>query len=118
MSYNIFSEEETFRLLEANDKDKNLVIEISEGKYAGVKYTYGTTSIEHDEQSAEDETVKLNFEIYMEDESKKDLISDPEFVETAGSILTQILLDYAENGDKDLGSETDRDTNTEESTTE
>lgn len=119
MSYNIFSEEETFRLLEADDKDKNLVIEISEGKYEGVKYSYGVISIEHDEQSAEDDTAKLSFEIFMEDESNKDLISDPDFVQTAGNILTQILIDHAEkNGVDDLGSEADRNTYSEKFTSE
>lgn len=118
MSYNIFSEEETFRLLEANDPDKNLVIEISEGLYSGIKYTYGTISVEIDDQSSEDETAKLNFEIYMEDESNEKLIQDPDFIKVAGEILMNVLSEHIENGDKDLGSETDRDTNTQESTTE
>ena len=107
MSYNVFYEEKLFKLLETEDPSKNLVIEISDGEYTGIKYSYGTISVEHDEQTSEDGMAKLNFEIFMEDEANNQLISDPNFVDTAGNILMSVLLDYAEkNGVEDLGDET------------
>jgi len=116
--YNNLIENESFRLLDANKPDENLTIEISEGPFEGIQYTYGVVEFKIDKQNTDDEQGLLNFEIFVKDPENQKLVEDPDFVKTAGDILMSILETSLETGDYKVGSETDTNTDSEESTTE
>ena len=91
MSYNSAIENETFRLLDPSDPNKSLVIEISEGPFAGIQYSYGVIEFHIENKDQEDEHGRMRFDIVPEDPTQKHLINDEEFIQTVGNILMAIL---------------------------
>lgn len=102
MSYNNLIEDESFRLLDPSDSSKSLIVEISEGPFEGIRYSYGVVQFKIENKGTEDEHGKLEFEINPEDPSQTDLAENREFVETAGNILMAILENSLESGDYNI----------------
>ena len=116
--YNNLIENESFKLSDADNPGENLVVEISEGPYEGIKYSYGVVEFKIDNQNTDDENGSLSFEIYTNDPENQKLVEDPDFVKTAGDILMSILETSLETGDYKIGSEADTNTDSQESITE
>ena len=107
MSYNNVIENETFRLLDPSDPKKSLIIEITDGKFAGIQYSYGVIEFNIENKDQEDEHGKMRFDIVPEDPTQTHLIDDEEFIETVGNILMSILEGSLESGDYRIEKESD-----------
>ena len=105
MSYNSLIEDESFRLLDPSDPNKSLIIEINEGPFAGIQYSYGVIEFNIENKDQEDEHGRMHFEVVPEDPTQTHLIEDKEFIETVGNILMSILEGSLESGDYRLEKE-------------
>jgi hypothetical protein len=107
MSYNKLVENESFRLVDPSDPQKPYIVEISEGEFEGVRYSYGVVEFYIEDKDTEDEKAVLKFGVTPEDPKLTHLEENPNFIQATGDILMSILENALETGDYNIGTPED-----------
>lgn len=87
----------SFRLPKEGEEDKGYHIELNSGEYEGVKFKYGQTSVEEDEEKGE-AFLKFEYEI-LDSNGKENLENNEEFKNYIGNVLVSII---EENSKRDV----------------
>lgn len=83
--------------VEKEEQDENWAIQIKEGKFQGVVFSYDGMKLDH-----ENESINFDYEV-LDYHGFEDPTGDPEFNAIAGDILKAVLDDAFTRGDYVLG---------------
>jgi len=83
--------------VEKNEQDENWAIQIKEGKFQGVVFSYDAMKLDH-----ENESINFDYEV-LDYHGFEDPTGDPEFNVLAGDILKVVLDDAFTRGDYVIG---------------
>lgn len=86
-----------FHLPKEGEENKGYYIELNSGKYEGVKFKYGQTAVEEDEEKGE-AFLKFEYEV-IDSNGKGDLENNEEFKNHIGNVLVSII---EENSKRDV----------------